>query len=194
MTHQGLRPTHGVDLDLCQAKMTSEAHRRAMLPLIYHLSSPCAAWNCFPATTLNPACSVIMETRNCILVWVIHVLIWIRTTPHDRLRPLIARALSSVLVDYLQPRSLPRPCEAVVTRQSQLRPELGGEPPHQKMPLQAEVTAAEHMDLLQKLKDPQVLKDLTEDAVVWATQHGLVRIVWVGAGGDRSHTVLLWRS
>lgn len=81
-----------------------------------------------------------------------------------------------------------------MTRQSQLRPELGGEPPHQKMPLQAEVTATEHMDLLQKLKDPQVLKDLTEDAVVWATQHGLVRIVWVGGGGDRSHTVLLWRS
>lgn len=63
MTHRVLRPPHGVDLDLRQAKITSQAHRRAMLPLIYHLSSPCAAWNCFPATTLNPACSVMMDSE-----------------------------------------------------------------------------------------------------------------------------------
>lgn len=59
----------------------------------------------------------------------------------------------------------------------------------QMMPPQAEVTAAEHLHLLQKLKDPQVLKDLTEDAVVWATQHGLVRWAW-----DRMPTVPWKRS
>lgn len=31
------------------------------------------------------------------------------------------------------------------------------------------------VDLLDRLKDPAVLAQATEDAIIWATQHGLVR-------------------